>query len=69
MLNKEQWLEKHDFALRSQHVERRFEELDEKFDNTKEIVDECSAKTQSSKYAMADIKNQLEKASYQIKYS
>jgi len=61
LLNKEQWLEKHDFALRSQHVEQRFEELDEKFDNTKEIVDECSAKTQSSKYAMADIKNQLEK--------
>ena len=64
LLNEKEWVEKHEFLSRNQYIEQRFEGLDEKVDDAREIVDNCEETSLTIKYAMIGVNNQLERASY-----
>ena len=61
LLKNNNWIEKHEFSLRNQDVDKRFEEYHKTLENTKYSVEECDTKSKATEYEMITLKNQLEK--------
>ena len=55
------WIEKREFQTRNSNIEKEFEDLEEKLEKSRVMLDSCEEMSLTNKYAMIGVNNQLQK--------